>query len=88
MNICFLIGKIISEIKYDFVIGNKKYFSKEKITVARFNIELLNKSEISIIAYNSIADFCYQKLDKNYNIFIEGLINTVGNIEIKNIKII
>ena len=51
MNFCFLIGKIISEIKFDFVIGNK-CFQKEKISVVRFKIRV-SKEEIYIIGYNN-----------------------------------
>ena len=31
MNICFLIGKIISKIEFDFVIGDNKNFKNIKI---------------------------------------------------------
>ena len=87
MNECFIIGKIISEIKFDFVIGNEEYFSKkENISVVRFCLELLDKNKICVIGYNSIADFCYQKLSIGNNVVIEGFLRTDGNIEIKSIK--
>lgn len=88
MNECFVIGKIISDIKYDFVIGNEGYFSKkEKISVVRFCLELLDKNRICVIGYNSIADFCYQKLNTENNVFIEGFLKLDGNIEMKNIEL-
>ena len=85
MNICFLIGKIISEVEFDFVIGNNKYFKNEKISVIRFKVELLDENVTCVIGYNFIADFCYQKLKIGENVFIKGLINNVGEIEIKDI---
>ena len=87
MNECFIIGKIISEIKFDFVIGKEEYFSKkENISVVRFCLELLDKNKICVIGYNPIADLCYQRLNIGNNIFIEGFLRTDGNIEIRSIK--
>ena len=58
MNICFLMGKIISEIEFKFIIQGKK------TSIATFQIELENKSRIKVKGYNEIADYCYQKLKK------------------------
>ena len=87
MNICFLMGKIISDVKFDFVIGNNKYLKNGKISVVRFKVELLDENVVNIIDYNDIADFCYQKLDKNYNVIVEGIIKTEGYIEIEDIEL-
>ena len=81
MNICFIIGKIISEIKFDFVIDSKK------ISIVRFKIELLYGVIIDVIGYDNIADFCYRKLNIGDNIFLEAILNTKGNIEINKIEI-
>ena len=62
MNICFFIGKIISEIEYRFIVDNKKYYS-----ISIFQIELNNKSIITVKGYNEIADFCYRKLNRYDN---------------------
>ena len=86
MNLCFIIGRIISEIKFDFVIGNK-CFEKEKISVVRFKIKV-SENEINIIGYNNIADICYRRLENGNIIFLKGNIKTNGNIEIENIKLI
>ena len=83
MNICFLIGKIISEIEFDFIIKNKKI--EKEISIVRFELELLDKNKIYVIGYNNISDYCYKKLKKNDNVFIEGLIDSKGNVEIINI---
>lgn len=78
MNICFLIGKIISEIKFDFVISNKK---TNKISRTEFYIKLKNNSIIKIVAYNELADKCFKELEKGKTIIIQGRINTLGEVE-------
>ena len=70
MNLCFLKGKIISEIEFNFIINTKN------ISIATFEIELLNKSKIKVKAYNELADYCYQKLDQGYVIFIQGYLDS------------
>lgn len=59
MNICFLKGKIISDIEFQFIINNKKYYS-----FSIFKIKLDNKS-ITVKGYNETADWCYRNLIKN-----------------------
>ena len=81
MNLCFLMGKIISEIQFEFVLNSKN------ISIVKFKIELENKSIVTIKGYNEIADFCYSKLKTNYNIFIYGKIDTNMEIEIDRIKL-
>ena len=88
MNICFLIGKIISKIEFDFVIGDNKNFKNIKISIVRFGLKLLDRNIVNIIGYNNVADFCYQKLKIGENVFIQGFINNSGEIEIKNIILI
>ena len=83
MNICFLIGKIISEIKFDFVIDEEGF--GKKISIVRFCIDVLEE-RINVVGYNKLADFCYQKLNIGNIVFIEGFLRTDGKIEIKNIK--
>ena len=78
MNICFLIGKIISEIKFDFVISNRKI---NKISRTEFYIKLKNNSIIKIVAYNELADKCFKELEKGKIIIIQGRINTLGEVE-------
>jgi len=85
MNICFLIGKIISDVEFDFVIDNNKGFKNRKISVIKFKLKLLDENVVNIIGYNNVADFCYQKLNIGENVLIEGFINNAGKIEIKNI---
>ena len=69
MNLCFLKGKIVSEIEFNFIINTKN------ISIATFEIELLNKSKIKVKAYNELADYCYQKLKQGDVIFIQGYLD-------------
>ena len=66
MNKVFLIGKIITEIEFKFIINSKN------ISIASFKIETLDKQIIQIKAYNEIADYVYRKFNKNDIITIEG----------------
>ena len=76
MNICFLIGKIISEIEFKFIIQGKN------TAIATFQIELDNKSIITVKGYNEIADYCYKDLKNIDTIMIQGRLEENGKIEI------
>lgn len=80
MNEVFLIGKIITEIDFKFIINSKN------ISVAIFEIELLDKQRVKVKAYNEIADFCYRKLNQNNWIFVNGKIQSDGMINIQFLK--
>ena len=71
MNICFFIGKIISDIDFKFMVNNRKYNS-----IVIFQIELNNKSIITLKGYNEIADFCYRNLEKNNIIIAVTFLNS------------
>lgn len=83
MNICFFIGKIISDIDFKFIVNNRKYNS-----IVIFQIELNNKSIITLKGYNEIADFCYRNLEKNniiiavtfLNSKLEGIVEKIVNL--------
>ena len=79
MNLCFLKGKIISEIEFNFTINTKN------ISIATFEIELLNKSKIKVKAYNELADYCYQKLKQGNVIFIQGYLDNNMHIIVKEV---
>lgn len=70
MNLCFLIGKICSEIKFEFILNSKD------ISIAIFDIELLNGSIIKVKAYKETADYCYVNLEKEMIIGLQGSINS------------
>ena len=68
MNICFLIGEIVSEIQFEFILNSKNN------SIAMFKLKLSNESIIEIQAYDEMADYCYMNLKIRYNIFIYGSI--------------
>ncbi|MGN1327497.1 MAG: hypothetical protein ACI4VQ_05445 [Clostridia bacterium] len=82
MNEVFLIGKIITEIEFKFIIYSKN------IAIAKFEIITLSDEQvIHIVAYNEMADFVYRRLNKNDIICINGHIVS-NNIIIKKIDIV
>ena len=68
MNEVFLIGKIISNIEFKFIINSKNK------AIACFEIKTADKQIVRIQAYNQLADFAYSKLNKNNQVFINGYI--------------
>ena len=78
MNEVFLIGNIVNEIEFKFIINSKN------ISIAMFNIETDDKQVIKIKAYNELADYCYSKLEKSKRVFIYGKISK-NNIIVKEI---
>lgn len=80
MNIIFILGKIVSEIEFKFIIKSKN------TSIAMFKVELLNKSIVKIKCYKELADYSYSKLNKDDNIFIEGYLNSKMEIVTKTIK--
>ena len=80
MNEVFLIGKIISDIKFKFIINSKNK------AIACFEIETADKQIVRIQAYNQLADFAYSKLSKNNKVFINGYIEA-NVVKVKCIKI-
>jgi single-stranded DNA-binding protein len=80
MNEVFLIGKIISNIEFKFIINSKNK------AIACFEIETNDKQIVRIQAYNQLADFVYSKLNKNNQVFINGYIeNNVVKVKCINI---
>ena len=77
MNICFLIGKIISDIEFEFIIKSKNK------AISKFKLKTIDNNIIEIYGYDEIADNCYIKLQKGDNIIINGEIRSNGKIEIK-----
>ena len=82
MNLCILQGKIISKIEYKFIINSKNK------AITYFKMELLDKNIIKVKAYNILADKCYRILSTGNEICIEGILETNGEIEIKEIYIL
>ena len=80
MNLCFIIGKIISDIEFKFIINSKN------ISVVIFKIQLSNNSIIKIKGYNEIADWCYQRVAKGNIVGIYGELNNNMEVIIKDIE--
>ena len=76
MNVVFLIGELIKEIEYKFML------EKNKTAKASLNLKLLDKTEIKVEGYNEIADFCLR------NLKIKDIALIYGKIEENIVKII
>ncbi len=70
MNEVFLIGKIISDIEFKFIINSKNK------AIACFVIKTADKQIVRVQSYNKLADFAYSKLNTNDKVFINGYIET------------
>ena len=77
MNVVFIQGKVISDVIFKCIIG------KRRKSISKFTLELENKSNIIIIAYDEKADYCYQKVLKHENVLIQGKINSNMEIEVE-----
>ena len=69
MNEVFLIGKIISNINFYFMINSKN------ISIACFKIETLDGQVVDIKLYDSLADFVYSKIKLGDLVFVYGCLN-------------
>ena len=77
MNRCFFIGKVYSNIKFDFILNGKS------ISIVICDIKLLDGNIIKVKGYDEIADYCYSKLKYGDVVNIEGIINNRMEIIIK-----
>ena len=80
MNEVFLIGKIIGNIEFKFIINSKN------ISIVKFKIKTIDNQVINIKGYNEIADYIYSKLQKNNYIEIYGSIDTEETVTINIIE--
>ncbi|MEI3436198.1 MAG: hypothetical protein V8S10_07835 [Clostridia bacterium] len=80
MNLVCILGKIISNIEFKFIIKNKNK------AIAIFKVKLLDDTIVTVEAYNEKADYCYSKLNKNDTIYIQGYINSKMQIIVKDIE--
>ena len=78
MNEVFLIGKVITEVEFKFIINAKN------ISIAKFNLKTTDKQIIKVEAYNEQADSVFRRLRKEDNIIINGYITTKGTIILRN----
>jgi len=82
MNLCILLGKIVSEIEFKFIIKGKNK------SIASFDMLLLNKSVVRVKAYNEMADYIYRKCEKGQKVSAEGKVRSDGTIECFGVKVI
>lgn len=82
MNEVFLIGKIITNVEFKFIINSKKHKS-----IAKFWLEIENNQRVLINSYNEIADFVFRKLEQGMQIFVYGIVGK-DMVEVRKIKII
>ena len=67
MNICFLFGKINSDINFEFLLENKKY-----ISIASCFVLSKYGTEVLLYAFDELADKLYSSYEKGFYIKIEG----------------
>lgn len=82
MNEVFISGEIIDIPIYKFILGSKE------TAIIKFTIKIQNGNYIQVIAKNEIADYCFQTLEKGRYIYIHGILNTKGQIEIKETEFV
>lgn len=80
MNLCILLGEIVSDIEFKFIIKGKNK------SIAYFDMLLLNKSVVRVKAYNEMADFVYRKLKRGQLVMVEGKVRSDGSLECFYIK--
>lgn len=79
MNICFILGNVISEVEFKFIYNSKN------ISISSFKIMLKNDNIIECKAYNDVADYVYRDIKTNDILLIEGTIQKDG-IEVLKIE--
>ena len=70
MNLCFLLGKVKSDIEFRFIYNSKN------TSIVFLELILRNKSIVRCRAYNEIADYIYSSVNKNDLIFVEGIVGS------------
>ena len=80
MNLCFIKGKILEKINFQFL------YQKKNISIARTKLELQNGSIITIKGYDEMADWMIQNIRKEEKVILQGKINTKMEVEVKWLK--
>lgn len=70
MNTCFIIGKIVSEVQFDFYFNSKVHQSRVLLEI----VPLKSNDKIVARAYDEKADIIYQNYKKGDCIAFEGKI--------------
>ena len=82
MNLCILLGKIVSDIEFKFIIKG------ENKSIAYFYLLLLNQSIVRINVYNEMADYIYRKLKNGQIVIVEGELRQAGSVECESFKLV
>ena len=82
MNLCILLGKIISDIEFKFIINSKNK------SIVEFKIETLDNNIIKVYGYNEIADKSYLISKRNVRLIVYGEVRGNNKVEIKNMETI
>ena len=85
MNLCLLLGQIITIPQYNFFYNSKKHISQIIIKIKTLESNLKKSEIVDLKAYDNIADIICKNYEKGDMISIEGQI--VHNLEIEIIKI-
>ena len=75
MNLCIISGRIISEIKYNFL-----YDYKYNVAIVYFKLKLSNKTQIDVYAFDEMADKIYAELKWGDFLLAESKIRTLRKI--------
>ena len=79
MNLCILLGEIVSKIEFKFIIKSRNK------SIAYFDLQLLNGSIVKIKSYNEMADFVYRKLKVGQIVIVEGKLREDVTVECEKI---
>ena len=80
MNLCFIKGKILEKINFQFL------YQKKNISIARTKLELQNGSIITIKGYDEMADWMIQKIKKEDEVIMQGELDTRMEVVVKWMK--
>lgn len=75
INLCFLSGKVKNEIDLKFIYNAKtKSLSKKHTSIVLINLEIDKEQIVKAYAYDEVANWIYQNINKNEIIYIGGRI--------------
>lgn len=79
INLCFLSGKIKSEIDFKFIYNSKtKSLSKKHTSIVFIDLEIAKEQIVKLYAYDEIADWIYQNVEQNNWIWVQGRVTQKG----------
>ena len=64
MNEVFLMGKVIEDIEYKFML------KKRKNAKAKIELKLIDETKVEVVAYNEQADYTLQNIKIRNNVFV------------------